>query len=66
MVGDFSIGALLGVGLGLAVDLFKRRYELRLANQRDVRQLVGEISAGVAKMIHLILWVTYPGDLKDN
>jgi hypothetical protein len=64
MAGEFSIGALLGVGVGLAADLFKRRYELRLANQRDVRQLVGEISAGVAKMIHLILWVTYRAPAK--
>ena len=59
MTAELSIGALLGVGVGLAADLFKRQYELRLANQRDVRQLVGEVSAGVAKMVHLILWVTY-------
>ena len=59
MAAELSIGALLGLGVGLAADLFKRRYELRLANQRDVRQLVGEVSAGVAKMVHLILWVTY-------
>lgn len=56
---ELSIGALLGVVVGLAVDLFKRKYELRLANQRDIRDLVGAISAGIAKMIHLVLWVTY-------
>ena len=59
MAGELSIGALIGILVGLAADLFKRRYELKLANQRDVRQLVGEVSAGVAKMVHLILWVTY-------
>jgi hypothetical protein len=56
---ELSIGALLGVAVGLAVDLFKKHYELKLATRRDVQTLVGELSAGIARMTHLILWTTY-------
>jgi hypothetical protein len=56
---ELSIGALLGVVLGLAADLFKKHYELKLATQRDIRTLIGELSADIARMTHLILWTTY-------
>jgi hypothetical protein len=62
---ELSVGALIGVAIGLAVDLFKKKYELRLALQRDVRELVGEASSGIAKMVHAVLWVTYRATQKN-
>src|SRR5258708_40100495 len=56
---ELSLGALLVVAVGLAVDLFKKHYELKLATQREIRTLIGELSADIARMTHLILWVTY-------
>lgn len=49
----------LGVIGGLALDVFRKAFELELVRRKESSNYNGEISSGIARMIHAVLWVTY-------